>query len=85
MGSAGAGFHAGCAAGGSAIEWNPARDAELHAAMGQIDRCGGEGDLCGFTRGGEPDGGGESVVEAERRTGAEGGGFRAAARLTCGR
>ena len=36
MGSAGAGFLAGCAAGGSAFERNQARDAELHAAMGQI-------------------------------------------------
>ena len=64
MGSAGAGFLAGCAAGGSAIERNQARDAELHAAMGQIDRCGGEGDLYGFARGGAPDGGGESVIAA---------------------
>jgi hypothetical protein len=45
----------------------------LHAAIGEVDRGGGEGDLCGVRAGAESGGGGESDGPAERGVFGEGG------------
>ena len=41
-------------------------DFELHAAMGEVDHCGGEGRSSGVYTGQEPGAGGESNGSAER-------------------
>ena len=75
---AAAGIRAGRSAGAGATEPEPARDTELHAAVGQIDDYGGDGGPAGVQPGGEPDAGGESERAAERGVPAQGGRVRAA-------
>src|SRR5689334_23751835 len=65
MGARGTALPGGRDAGESAAEPGAAGTVELHAAMGQVDRNGGDGAVPGDARRREPDSRGESERAAE--------------------